>query len=111
MVANHDHLNKSVDRDIPLWLSHYREKFWSPMPEGEEIPVSPDKAGGEPPPRLSDSPVASPPPRTPVDAPRPKRKRVRPLKVPGSSSNIIQSPDLSSDTTCTASAVVRKTAV
>ena len=41
MVANHDRLKKYVDRDIWLLLSHYREKFRSPMPEGEEVPVSP----------------------------------------------------------------------
>ena len=40
MVANHDHLKKCVNRDIPLWLSRYREKFRSPMPEREEVPVS-----------------------------------------------------------------------
>ena len=66
MVADHDRLKKCVDRDIPLWLSRYREKFWSPMPEGEEVPVSPAKAGGEPPPPLSDSPVSSLPPGTPI---------------------------------------------
>ena len=42
MVANNDRLKKCVDRDIPLWLSRYREKFRSPVPEGEAIPVSPD---------------------------------------------------------------------
>ena len=41
MVAYHDRLKKCVDRDIPLWLSRYREKFRSPVPEGEAIPVSP----------------------------------------------------------------------
>ena len=50
MVANHDRLKKCVDRDISLWLSRYREKFRSPMPEGEATPVSPPKAGGKPPP-------------------------------------------------------------
>ena len=50
MVANHDRLKKCVDRDIPLWLSRYREKFRSPVSEGEAIPVSPAMAGGEPPP-------------------------------------------------------------
>ena len=97
MVVNHDHLNKCLDRDIPLWLSRYREKFWSPMPEGEEIPVSPDKAGGEPPVTLVKLPRVLPAPRTPVDAPRSKCKRLHPRKVPGSSSTSTQSPDLSSD--------------
>ena len=98
MVANHDRLKKCVNKDIQLWLSHYREKFRSPMPEGEEVPVSPGKAGGEPAPPLSDSPVSSPSPGTLLEPPRPKRKRGRPRKVPGSSSNSTQSPDLSSDT-------------
>ena len=53
------------------------------MPEGEEIP---------------DSPVSSQPPGTLVDTPRPKRRRGRPRKVPGSTSTNTQSPDLSSDT-------------
>ena len=86
MVANHDRLKKCVDRDIPLWLSRYRENFRSPMPEGEEVPVSPAKEGGESPPPLSDSPVSSPPPGTPLEPPRPKFKRGRPRKVPGSTS-------------------------
>ena len=47
---------------------------------------------------LSDSPVSSPPPGTHIEAPRPKRKKGRPRKVPGSSSTSTQSPDLSSDT-------------
>nr|XP_022307659.1 uncharacterized protein LOC111113660 [Crassostrea virginica] len=38
MVANLDRLKKCVDRDILLWLSRYREKFLSPMPEGEATP-------------------------------------------------------------------------
>ena len=50
MVANHDRLKKCMDRDIPLWLSRYREKFRSLLPEEEATPVSPPKAGGEPPP-------------------------------------------------------------
>ena len=74
MVAIHDRL-KCVDRDIPLWLSRYREKFQSPVPEMEAIPVSLAKAGGEPPPSSSDSPVSSPTPGTPKAALRPKRKR------------------------------------
>ena len=49
MVANLDRLKKCVDRDILLWLSRYREKFRSPMPEGEATPVSPPKAGGRTP--------------------------------------------------------------
>ena len=68
------------------------------MPEGEEVPVSLAKAGGEPAPPLSDSPVSSPPPGTPLEPPRSKRKRGRPRKVPGSSSTSTQSPDLSSNT-------------
>ena len=68
------------------------------MPEGEEARVSPAKAGGEPPPPLSDSPVSSPPPGTPLEPARPKRKRGPPRKVPGSSSTSTQYPDLSSDT-------------
>nr|XP_022294766.1 uncharacterized protein LOC111104889 [Crassostrea virginica] len=75
MVAIHDRLMKCVDRDIPLWLSRYIEKVQSPIPKGEAIPVSPAKAGGEPPPSSSDSPVSSPTPGTPKAAPRPKRKR------------------------------------
>ena len=61
MIAYHNRLQKCVDRDIPLWLSRYREKFRGPIPEEEEIPISPAKAGSEPPPPLSDSPEYSPP--------------------------------------------------
>ena len=56
MVAKHDRLKICDDRDILLWLSRYREKFRSPVPEGEATPVSPAKAGGEPQPPSSDSP-------------------------------------------------------
>nr|XP_022308173.1 uncharacterized protein LOC111114177 [Crassostrea virginica] len=97
MVANHDRLKKCVDRDIPLWLSRYREKFRSPMPEGEATPVSPPKAGPNPRPS-SDSPGSSPPPGTTVAVPQPKRKRGRSRKAPGTSSTSTQSPDPSSDT-------------
>ena len=31
MVANHDRLKKCIDRDIPLWLYRYREKFRGPL--------------------------------------------------------------------------------
>ena len=34
MVAKHDRLKICDDRDILLWLSSYREKFRSPVPEG-----------------------------------------------------------------------------
>ena len=78
MVANHDRRKKCVDRDIPLCLSRYREKFQISVPERKEIPVSPAKAGSEPPLPSSDSPVSSPPPGTPVAVPQPKRKRNRP---------------------------------
>ena len=47
---------------------------------------------------MSDSPVSSPPPGTPLEPPRSKRKRGRPRKVQGSSSTSTQYPDLSSDT-------------
>nr|XP_022311006.1 uncharacterized protein LOC111116314 [Crassostrea virginica] len=103
MVANHDRLKKCLDRDIPLWLSRYREKFRSPMPEGEATPVSPPKAGSEPPAPSSDSPVSSPPPGTPVAVPQPKRKRGPPVPI-------VSPLTLPLTQRCTASAAARTTA-
>ena len=68
------------------------------MPEGEVVPVSPAKTGSKLQPSLPDSPVPSLPPGTPIDTPRPKHRRDRSRKVPGSTSTSTQSPDLYSDT-------------
>ena len=48
MVANHDRRKKCVDMDFQLWLSRYREKFRSAVPEGEATSVSPAKVGVNP---------------------------------------------------------------
>lgn len=71
MVANHNRLKKCVDRDLPLWLSRFQEKFRGPVPGGggKDIPVSSVKAGGEGAPPLSDSLVSTLPPGIPVGTP------------------------------------------
>ena len=80
------------------------------MPEGEEIPVSLDKAGGDPPPRLSDSPVSSPLPRTPVDAPGPSARGSVPVRSQGLLVLAISPLTPPLMRMCIVSAVVRTTA-
>ena len=56
-----------VDRDVPLWLPRYQEKFRGHMPEGGGNSSLPWARGGSPA-SLVRLPCVLPPPETPVQA-------------------------------------------
>uniref|UniRef100_A0A8W8MEI4 PHD-type domain-containing protein n=1 Tax=Magallana gigas TaxID=29159 RepID=A0A8W8MEI4_MAGGI len=77
MVANHDRLKKCNDRDIPLWLARYREKFVSGSPcdvrSDEDSEAQGSTSQGK---RAIEGPV-----KGDDCQPKPARRRGRPRKL------------------------------
>ncbi|XP_061166032.1 uncharacterized protein LOC133174957 [Saccostrea echinata] len=91
MVVNHDRLKKCVDRDLPLWLSRYQEKFRAQSQEGGELSSVPLSPGEKTP--SSEVPGPSQLSSSSDSPPRIPRKRGRPRKVRSPSTESAKSSD------------------